>query len=88
MDLRIKSSFEDWFPHGQELIHLVPSEGVKPPRQSLLMSQNDTPSPSVSLETIPVIERHSDLHLPDGLSSEQRWNFMNYPDKPDFMATK
>ena len=88
MDLRIKSSFEDWFPHGQELIHLVPSEGTKPPRQSLLMSQNDTPSPSVSLETIPVIGKHSVLHLPDGLSSEQRWNFMNYPDKPDFMATK
>ena len=44
MESRCKSSFKEMFPYGQELIHLVPSEGAKPPRRSLLMSQNDTPT--------------------------------------------
>ena len=85
---RGRSAFEDWLPHGRELIHLVPSEGAKPPDRSLLISQNDTPPSPIRPKIIPVVQSLSDLHLPDGLNSEQRWNFMNHPDKPDFTATK
>ena len=88
MEARYKSSFEEMLPHGQELIHLVPSEGAKPPGESLLMSQNDTPPPPVSPKIIPVIEPLTDLLLPEEFSLEQRWNYMNHPDKPDFTATK
>ena len=88
MESRCKSSFEEMFPHGQELIHLVPSEGAKPPRRSLLMSQNDTPPPPVSPKIIPVIEPLTNLLLPEGYSLAQKWNYMNHPDKPDHTATK
>ena len=88
MDSSCKSGFEEWFPHGQELIHLVPSEGAKPPRQSLLMSQHDIPPPQAKPEFIPVIESPSCLHLPEGYSLVQKWNYLNHPDKPNFMATK
>ena len=37
MESHYKSPFEELFPHAQELIHLVPLEGTKPPEGSLLM---------------------------------------------------
>ena len=85
---RKRSAFEDLFPHGQETIHWVPSEGAKPPDRSLLSSQNDTPPAPVKPRIIPVVQSLADLHLPDGLSLVQRWNFMNHPGKPDHTATK
>ena len=87
MESRCKSSFEEMFPHGQELIHLVPS-GDPNPSRSLLMSQNDTPPPLVSPEIIPVIEPLSNLLLPEGYSLVHRWNFMNHPNEPDLTALK
>ena len=88
MESQGRRSFEELLPHGQELIHLVPSEGAKPPKESLLMSLNDTPPPMVTPMIIPVIEPLSDLQLPDGYSLPQKFNFMNNPNKPDHTATK
>ena len=67
---------------------MVPSEGAKPPRESLLMSQNDTPPPPLSPKVIPVLEPLSTLLLPDGFTPVQKWNFMNDPFEPDHTATK
>ena len=71
MEERGKKPFEEWFPHGQELIHLVPSEGAKPPGQSLLMSQNDVPPPPVKPKIIPVTEPLDNCLLPEDLSLEE-----------------
>ena len=87
-DSLYKSPFEELFPHAQELIHLVPSEGTKPPRSSLLMPQVDIPSPPARPTLIPVSQPIDDLFLPEEWSQKERWDSLNHPDKPDSTATK
>ena len=55
MGSRDKISFEGMFPHGQELIPLVPAGDLNP-NHSLWVFQNDTPPPLVSREIIHVID--------------------------------
>ena len=88
MEAHYRSPFEELFPHAQELIHLVPSEGTKPPEGSFLMPQADMPPPPKKPKFTPVSEPLVDLFLPEGFSLEERWNYMNHPDKPDYTATK
>ena len=72
MESRGKISFEGMFPHGQELILLVPAGDLNPNR-SLWGFQNDTPPPLVSPEIIPVIEPLSNLLFPEGYFLVHRW---------------
>ena len=67
---------------------MVPSEGTKPPKGSLLIPRADIPSPPRKPKFNPVSEPLGYLFLPEGWSREERWNYMNHPDKPDFTATK
>ena len=48
----------------------------------------DTSPPPVSPKIINVIEPLTNLFLREEYSLVQKWNYMNYPDEPDHMATK
>ena len=63
MESRGKISLEGMFPHGQELIPLVPAGDLNPNR-SLGVFQMDTPPPLVSPEIIPAREPLSNPLFP------------------------
>ena len=81
--------YTEVLPHASRLIHLVPSEGAKPPKDDLFLDSFPTPP----LEQLPRMipsdqEMVEELSLPSHLTMEERWNSLNYPGKPDFVATK
>ena len=76
-------------PHASNLIHLVPSEGAKPPIEELVQEPTHPPLESLLPKKVPVVqELVGDLYLPDHWPLERRWNSLNSPGKPDFTATK
>ena len=72
MESRGKISLEGMFPHGQELILLVPAGDLNPNR-SLWVFQMDIPPPLVSPEIIPAREPLSNPLFPEGYFLVQRW---------------
>ena len=76
----------------RELCHLVPSEGDKPPLESLLLElapqHRFKPKPAL----LPTEVLLDDLVLPEDWTMEERWNHLNFQEgldwRPDYTATE